>query len=1023
MAYPNGGSVIDNVNVSGSIYSNYSSGGIAGYTEVGNADLTITNSTVDVSISKTPDGQWGEDWGGIIGYYYASGNGTFNMTANQVSIEMMDENTSGLGGLVGYAELYEGAQMLISGVQTSGSIGCDTDCGGLIGAFYSDWNGTAPRHALTIEDSFSDAVVLSMSGNVGGFIGSYDANGSDATIATSGHDGTVQAFQGDNTGGLIGRTGSDGHYPMVLISESYVTNIQQQNEAMTAGSNLGGLVGDVGQNTHLVVENSYVDNSFIIGWGLNTGGLVGNNEETVDIANSYASGWFGAAGGNVGGLVGHMKNGSIANSFSTSDVEEIEGYLGGIVGLSDGTSTITYTYYNGNPYGNYVLTDCIGSEPSPEGCVAVNTDGSQEDYFTANHVNAPLDEWDFIDIWATKSNQLPRLQWTLPPPADPNVHNCSELQNITNHLGEDFYLSQDIDCTGVDFSPIGSGADQYIGTFNGNGHAITGLVIHRPGDDNVGLFSATTNANIHDVIIDGNVVGSHTVGGLIGGANGSTTVDNVTSHMTVVGNDDSTGGLIGEVNGYENDYASVTNSTATGSINGFTNVGGLIGFSSYATFTGDSATGEVVGNGDSAGGLVGDAGRTDISESFATGTVSTTGVRGGGLVGRLVEADISDSYATGDVSMPDLFYAGGLVGAMDAASVERSYATGHVSGYGIIGGLVGYIANPSTIADSFTTSIVTTNEIHFDEVYTNGFVGTDFYGSSTLTNNFYNADNGKPCAIDNDTNTITSDGCTGVSITSNPDRFKVVTDAPVSSWDMTDIWLILPNQYPCLRTFGDCTTDSDNDGTSNTIENNAPNNGDANGDGIQDAGQGNVTSWVNPLTNNYAVLEVSDCTNNNVAADTTILSSVISAIASDHRDSAYKYPAGVMGFTFHCGLACYPCSQVATLGQVHALCCPAPSDGEVTGTAATVTQYFYGDYDATLFVARKYNTETHTYTTIPGAVATNVTIGGQKALKVVYQIEDNGPLDQDPAIGTITDPSGPAVLVVAAPNTGLGGRQ
>ena len=190
---------------------------------------------------------------------------------------------------------------------------------------------------------------------------------------------------------------------------------------------------------------------------------------------------------------------------------------------------------------------------------------------------------------------------------------------------------------------------------------------------------------------------------------------------------------------------------------------------------------------------------------------------------------------------------------------------------------------------------------------------------------------------------------------------------------------------------GSTALDSDGDGIPDSVELNGPNQGDANGDHSgdnynngEDSNQANVTSLKDTLTGNYAVLQ-SDCT-----ANTGV--SVVTESA-DYKDAAYDYSMGLFNFT---ATGC--------------------------GATATFTQYFYGNYDASKFIARKYNSSTHAYTVIPGAVLSNVTINGQKVLKVVYTIADNGPLDQNPAVGTITDPSGPAIVAVSVPNTGLGGR-
>ena len=179
----------------------------------------------------------------------------------------------------------------------------------------------------------------------------------------------------------------------------------------------------------------------------------------------------------------------------------------------------------------------------------------------------------------------------------------------------------------------------------------------------------------------------------------------------------------------------------------------------------------------------------------------------------------------------------------------------------------------------------------------------------------------------------------------------------------------------------------DSDGVSSETENAAPNSGDANNDGTADSEQANVASFVDSVTGDYAVLEANSACSIQAVTD--------SSESSSNKDSGYDYPVGLMNFTLDCG---------------------------DSGYTATVTQYFYGTFDASKLIARKYNPSTNTYTAIPGAVLTNVTIGGLPALKIVYQITDGSSLDQDgTANGTIVDPSGPALNVVGVPNTGLGG--
>jgi len=180
----------------------------------------------------------------------------------------------------------------------------------------------------------------------------------------------------------------------------------------------------------------------------------------------------------------------------------------------------------------------------------------------------------------------------------------------------------------------------------------------------------------------------------------------------------------------------------------------------------------------------------------------------------------------------------------------------------------------------------------------------------------------------------------------------------------------------------------DHDGAAIATEDAAPNGGDANDDGTADSQQANVTSFVNSITGNYAALATDgDCDQN----DDPYMASVA---ANATADTHYAYPAGMMNFSIDC---------------------------DNPGDSTTVTQYYFGDYsDPSQFIARKYNTATQTYADIPGATISAVTIGGEKALKITYDITDGGSLDADGvANGTIVDPAGPAIKnpVVLAGNS------
>jgi hypothetical protein len=235
--------------------------------------------------------------------------------------------------------------------------------------------------------------------------------------------------------------------------------------------------------------------------------------------------------------------------------------------------------------------------------------------------------------------------------SDPyQVANLQQLQLVGQFLDAHFVQVADIDASptvgwngGEGFESIGNSSSPFTGSYDGNGHTITGLTINRPSTDQVGLFSFTgssaalTLVQLKDVAIKG----SSWVGALVGFNNG------IIQHSYAMGS---------------------VSGTSTGG-GGSVQVGGLIGFN-----------------------------RGIIQGSYATVNV-TAGSELGGLVGENdFDGTITNSYATGSVTGDD---SGGLVG-YNKGTIQYSYATGSVSGDSAIGGLVGHNYRSGTvITDSY----------------------------------------------------------------------------------------------------------------------------------------------------------------------------------------------------------------------------------------------------------------------------------------------------------------------------------
>ncbi len=266
------------------------------------------------------------------------------------------------------------------------------------------------------------------------------------------------------------------------------------------------------------------------------------------------------------------------------------------------------------------------------------------------------------------------------------IETLEQLNSTRDHLHSNFILANDIDASatiswdgGYGFKPIGTEADPFNGTLDGNGHIISGLFINRTLTDHVGLFGQTgATAEIKSIgLVNANVSGKWYVGGLVGRNYGEIS-ENSYATGNVNGSSD-VGGLVGYNEG------NISGSHATVDVDGGDALGGLVGYNE-GNISGSHAAGDVSGR--EAGGLVGyNAGL--ITLSYSTGDVN--GCEDiGGLVG-WNDGNISESYATGDVN-GTVWCAGGLVGS-NFGTIYKSHASGEVSGEDSVGGLVGSSAN------------------------------------------------------------------------------------------------------------------------------------------------------------------------------------------------------------------------------------------------------------------------------------------------------------------------------------------
>ena len=235
------------------------------------------------------------------------------------------------------------------------------------------------------------------------------------------------------------------------------------------------------------------------------------------------------------------------------------------------------------------------------------------------------------------------------------IADWNDLDAVRDDLTGDYVLVNDLDSEtdgyagiGDDFEPIGfvSGnreGDPFSGVLDGDGFQISDLVIEQNDSTEGGVAFITqvgSGGLVEDLSVDGTVnstIDEFLYGGLaatVAFSSAPGTIQHCVSHVDVTAPDgDRVGALVGQNEG------TVSESYATGSVEGDLRVGGLVG-ANFDTVAETYATGSVEAD-ELVGGLVGRNGET-VTDSYSTGSVEGN-VDVGGLVGDSFGDEI-DSY-------------------------------------------------------------------------------------------------------------------------------------------------------------------------------------------------------------------------------------------------------------------------------------------------------------------------------------------------------------------------------------------
>lgn len=225
------------------------------------------------------------------------------------------------------------------------------------------------------------------------------------------------------------------------------------------------------------------------------------------------------------------------------------------------------------------------------------------------------------------------------------------------------------------WTPIGTDSSKYTGTFDGNGHTISGLYINSTAA-NTGMFGRIgSSAVVKNLTLADSVIRStkNYTGAITGYIDDAASVTNCHTKNSV---QVSAAVYTGGITGYQDDTSTLTRCSNAAEVTGANNVGGISGYNwskSSASLTDSYNRGSVSGS-NLVGGICAQIyiGGT-VSDVYNLGTVQATGTAGtptaGGITGVFRWGTIKSAYNAGIVKATAK---GGVAGRLEASSSSRT---------------------------------------------------------------------------------------------------------------------------------------------------------------------------------------------------------------------------------------------------------------------------------------------------------------------------------------------------------------
>ncbi|MBO5531702.1 MAG: hypothetical protein J5977_04505 [Fibrobacter sp.] len=298
------------------------------------------------------------------------------------------------------------------------------------------------------------------------------------------------------------------------------------------------------------------------------------------------------------------------------------------------------------------------------------------------------------------------------------------------------------------WTPIGNSSVAFTGTFDGDGHTVSGMFINTTSSHN-GLFGNSSGTIENLTVADSWVSGGKYTAGVVGYNVG--TIENALNTASITAPDNCVGGVVGSSAQRQYKYNSILNKVVNkGIIVGKNNVGGVAGCVTNVTVDGAENSAPIEGFGYIGGvfGGIGAANNNDIHNLKNFGVVIGTHFVGG-ISGHCGGTSLTTSSLYGGPSYhcsdSKSWTCGSLTRAHNEANVLGKNYVGGVLGIGC-GGKENYLSNTADIEGVYGTagvigsaSFVTSSHLYnTGNIYGGNYVGGILsYNKEGVTNSAY----------------------------------------------------------------------------------------------------------------------------------------------------------------------------------------------------------------------------------------------------------------------------------------------